>query len=210
MVKLISRRPRTYEYSPLRTDIREIRLIEILPISDSIDIRLHKHALNTAPPFEALTYTVGLAKDGFEDFAAIHCGGLPIDIPAEIYSFLEISQRHSRRPLFWIDAICINMKDWEERQHGRSFMNAVYAKATRTIGWLGIASMLDFSNLESPMSTVVDSMRGLISFADADPAQLGIKVTPQLVHTFHKVTENIPRALWRTIDELLERRFFTR
>jgi hypothetical protein len=215
MVTLRSTRRKTYQYSALSSEIREIRLVEILPISDIIDIRLHKYTLDAAPPFEALTYTLEAFQDT-EKLIPIRCGGLPFDLRIEICTFLQlqrnkrIANSQARCPLIWVDAICINLEDWEETKHSRSFMNAVYAKATRTIGWLGFAPIYDLSSLETTMNTVVDSMRDFVSFSDPDPAQLGVKVTQQLIHTFREATKNIPVHIWRTIDKLLELRFFTR
>jgi hypothetical protein len=213
MPTLVSRR--TYQYSPLNSTIRSIRLVEILPVTNAIEIRLHEYPLDEAPPFEALTYSLQ-ASDNFSSLVGIRCGGLPFDLRVEICSFLQLQRNNriargkSHCPLVWIDAISIDMKDQEETKYSRSFMNAVYARATRTIGWLGISQVANFGSLEMTMSAVVDSMRDFISFSDADPAQVGIKVTHQLLHIFQMATKDLSREFWQKIDELLEQRFFTR
>lgn len=39
--------------------------------------------------------------------------------------------------LFWIDAVCINQKDREEKSAQLPLMTAIYKRASRVIVWLG-------------------------------------------------------------------------
>ena len=60
--------------------------------------------------------------------------------------------RDKKRPrILWIDALCINQSDIEERSSQVAFMSSVYSRAVRVIVWLGesgkdIAKLFDFLN----------------------------------------------------------------
>lgn len=53
----------------------------------------------------------------------------------EIFSFAG-SQRPEDWRFFWIDAICINQNDQNEKQHQIGLMHRIYSQASSVIGWL--------------------------------------------------------------------------
>jgi hypothetical protein len=46
----------------------------------------------------------------------------------------------SSRPLIWIDYLCINQGNVEERTHQVALMSSIYSKAKTVIIWLGMPS----------------------------------------------------------------------
>jgi Heterokaryon incompatibility protein (HET) len=115
-----------------------IRLLELLPgdPSDNICCSLHLYALDSCPRYEALSYTWGAAMNT-----------RPIKIDDEILDVtrkLRCALRHLRSPsrprLLWVDAVCINQEDLDERTEQVSIMRDIYRSAIRTIVWLGPAS----------------------------------------------------------------------
>ncbi|KAF2269064.1 HET-domain-containing protein [Lojkania enalia] len=89
--------------------------------------------------FEALSYVWGREKTD----NPLLCG----DIQGRIHGQLEITRNledalralrlpNLRRRL-WIDAVCINQKDFAERARQVSYMRSVYQHATRVVIWLG-------------------------------------------------------------------------
>jgi hypothetical protein len=147
-----------YEYSPLESGSREIRLAILEPTEDpasEIKIRLINVSLGTLqgsmvtpqgilflcskddppPHYSALSYCWGNLKDT----RTIRIN----DIKTAITSNLESALRHLRLPdreqQLWIDALCINQHDKAEKSQQILLMRDIYATAHQVIVWLGDA-----------------------------------------------------------------------
>ena len=103
------------------------------PFSSPINCSLQHAFLKDNPSFEALSYVWGNAQDT-----------LPIFLDGHVFNVttnLESALRHLRWEdtirTFWIDAICINQLDVQERGHQVKFMGEFYRAAERTTVWLG-------------------------------------------------------------------------
>ncbi|KAH6694887.1 heterokaryon incompatibility protein-domain-containing protein [Leptodontidium sp. MPI-SDFR-AT-0119] len=139
-------------YEPLPSP-RSIRLLAILPgVDDPIRCELSVVDLETAPPYEALSYVWGIPGPTLD----ILCNGKAIPVGPNLYSALRhlrggmgsyaleydaagiphIYIQASTR-IIWIDAICINQADSDERSKQVLFMNAIYRKAQHVTVWLG-------------------------------------------------------------------------
>ncbi|KAK4244844.1 heterokaryon incompatibility protein-domain-containing protein [Corynascus novoguineensis] len=90
--------------------------------------------VTTAPPYEALSYTWG--SDDPTDYIWIQGNPLPIkpNLAAALHS-LRLTTSGRR---LWIDALCIDQSNLEERSRQVSYMRLVYKHATRVIAWLGV------------------------------------------------------------------------
>ena len=90
--------------------------------------------LSTAPKYEALSYCWGTEVTT----RMIKQGGLAGCLVSEhLWRALKRLRMPSEKRLVWIDAICINQQDVDERNHQLGLMRHVYAKALRTIIWIG-------------------------------------------------------------------------
>jgi hypothetical protein len=90
--------------------------------------------LSTAPKYEALSYCWGTEVTTRK----IAQGGLAGCLVSEhLWRALRRLRMPSEKRLVWIDAICINQQDVDERNHQLGLMRHVYAKALRTIIWIG-------------------------------------------------------------------------
>ncbi|KAI9155431.1 Heterokaryon incompatibility protein [Paramyrothecium foliicola] len=135
-------------YQPLSTDDESIRLLEILPalvFSTPVQGRLFTASLqsNPAPTFEALSYVWGAPElSATIDLGAVKCGvtkGLDIALRR------IRKRRHSR--VVWVDQICINQNDLEERGRQVLLMGKLYSRADRVLAWLGDDLGQDFENM---------------------------------------------------------------
>lgn len=97
--------------------------------------------LDDAPPFFALSYSWGKGgKDG-----AILCDGRKLRVTANLVRALrrveclssEAVEWDLKSKWFWIDQICVNQEDMDERSAQVLLMRAIYSKAIRTLIWLG-------------------------------------------------------------------------
>jgi hypothetical protein len=148
--------PATGIYSSLSDEEEEIRLLSILPASDdsnsnSIKSHLQRVRLKHMGPdqnYIALSYTWGDRSTT-----------LPITVNGEtmqVTTNLESALRYLRVEfgptfLFWIDAVCINQEDVDERTHQVGMMREIYKSALYVVTWLGPAAddsdrLLDFLN----------------------------------------------------------------
>ncbi|KAH9207808.1 heterokaryon incompatibility protein-domain-containing protein, partial [Leptodontidium sp. 2 PMI_412] len=120
-------------YEPLPSP-RSIRLLAILPgVDDPIRCELSVVDLETAPPYEALSYVWGTPDPTLD----ILCNGKAIPVGPNLYSALRHLRGGYGTRIIWIDAICINQADSDERSKQVLFMNAIYRKAQHVTVWLG-------------------------------------------------------------------------
>jgi hypothetical protein len=136
----------TYKYKPVDPTKREIRLVRLLPGSFDDDIELeifHSHLLVDGDPesiqYEALSYVWGSTVDPH----SIHVEGIeenPNGGELLVTQNLAIALRYLRKlepRTLWIDAICINQEDTNERGSEVSRMHEIYESACQVVVWLG-------------------------------------------------------------------------
>lgn len=126
----------TYHYLFLDPNVREIRLVSLLPGPATADIEcLLSHAsLDQNPHYEALSYAWGEQK---EEIRIVKLEGHAFPITSN----LEIALRHLRHETetrtLWVDAISINQIDDNEKSHQVREMTSIYQSASRVLIWLG-------------------------------------------------------------------------
>jgi hypothetical protein len=134
-----------YEYRPLK--VNEIRLLELIPWDESdstkpsiISCRLSHYALDKLPPFETLSYCWGTSRSNrtiLIDGKRLH---IKPNLEAALREFRRphhLSQNDKEHRTLWIDAICINQEDLEERNHQVSFICRIYSLSKDLVVWLG-------------------------------------------------------------------------
>ncbi|KAJ1329788.1 HET domain-containing protein [Microdochium nivale] len=132
---------RPYAYTALDRNVGDIRLLRLLPAASPtqpVYCRLSHAPLEdtTKTIYEALSYTWG--KDGRTE--TIRLDDQDFAVTANLReALLALRDPHSTRVL-WIDAICINQDDVEERAHEVVRMLRIYQLASRVVVWLGSSS----------------------------------------------------------------------
>jgi hypothetical protein len=139
-----------YAYRPLASEPFSIRLLQILPGAKGSDI--HCSLIDyTIPPdqlsglYEALSYTWG--DPGQRNRIYVRDTGTT-EPYQDAYMYLDITKnlsaalhrlRDTALPrLMWIDAVCINQDDLQERAGQVQIMATIYSFASRVIVWLGL------------------------------------------------------------------------
>jgi hypothetical protein len=129
--------PLTYE--KLDADRSEIRLLKVR-IEDvgGIQCELKTHSLNSNPTYSALSYVWGdpnvtkeITIDG-QTFAATTNLVAALEVLAKPIYRIQTSEY-----LFWVDAICINQGDFQERTQQVRLMGNIYKNAESVLAWLG-------------------------------------------------------------------------
>ncbi|KAI1824752.1 heterokaryon incompatibility protein-domain-containing protein [Xylaria intraflava] len=113
---------------------RTIRLLKLLPQSSGEEVRCEivNHDLdNVLQTYEAISYTWGDAKE-----AVVEVNGRLVRTSRKVLKMLR-ALRHTWKPrILWIDNICINQADANERSYQVSLMRHIYFRAANMIMWL--------------------------------------------------------------------------
>jgi hypothetical protein len=125
-----------------------IRLIEFLPDSQpqSIKCRLLVYPTEKCPPYTALSYMWGPEHPQ----KSITVDGSTHQIRENLACFLDMmtkkrlekkwNRKKTSHSLFWIDQICIDQSNIQERNHQVKRMRDIYSNAHLVTIWLGPAS----------------------------------------------------------------------
>ncbi|KAH7080802.1 heterokaryon incompatibility protein-domain-containing protein [Paraphoma chrysanthemicola] len=138
-----------YKYSKLDQTNQHIRLLRVRPAADAPSFRqlgqkwdlpncnMEIFKLDQAPPYIALSYVWGDKSSGT---AGILLDGQKFEITTSLYIFLDLfrSDTFSQEVAYiWIDQICIDQSDLDERSYAVRFMSSVYSNAEYVVVWLG-------------------------------------------------------------------------
>lgn len=126
---------------PIIKRATETRLLKILqiPTSHSWQYELVAVPLEdlSCTPYRALSYTWGKATSA-DDIHTIRVDNQDFFVRQNLFDFLASAAAREECGLIFIDALCINQLDYEERQAQVQAMAMIYSRATSVISWLGI------------------------------------------------------------------------
>jgi hypothetical protein len=133
----------TFTYPPLRSPDQTargptFRLLTLLPGSskDNLNCRLEVVALSKAFQYEAISYCWGDPSDT----ETIMCNDTAIAVPWNLAAALRGLRLLDRPRVLWADAVCINQSSASEKDSQVRLMQAIFARAQRTLIWLGAAT----------------------------------------------------------------------
>ncbi|PMD45594.1 hypothetical protein L207DRAFT_382181, partial [Hyaloscypha variabilis F] len=188
-----------YQYLPLR-DPTHIRLLTLCPGSfdDLIRTTLSIIDLKAGPrPYEALAYAWGdqhYTRQIFVD-------GRSHPITQSLYEALNYLRYVDKERVIWVDSVCINMADVEERSHQVIMMRDIYLSSASVLVWLGVQSddsALAFENLEK------NNFERLFTRLTST----GARAIPNLAEANWEV--NIEHDALQAINNILQRPLFYR
>ena len=117
-----------------------IRLLRLMPNeNDTANIRceLFEYALRESDkathPYEALSYVWGNSDKRQPIFIENQCLAVTLNLHAALLRLRD----HDIPRIIWVDAVCINQEDTQEKEHQIQSMAKIYGKASRVIVWLG-------------------------------------------------------------------------
>jgi Heterokaryon incompatibility protein (HET) len=125
---------RSLTYEKLDPPKSEIRLLEIWLSDDGcVQCKLTKCSLNDNPTYYALSYVWGdptVTQD-------IVVNGTTFAATVNLVAALEFVSKSDGSRSLWVDAICINQSDIEERNTQVHMMSLIFKNASGVIAWLG-------------------------------------------------------------------------
>ncbi|XDG06316.1 hypothetical protein ABKA04_005931 [Annulohypoxylon sp. FPYF3050] len=131
-----------FQYTALNSSLREIRVLTILPGSfdEPLRVTIGTRSLDANPLYNALSYVWGDAASANIPGNVINIDGSEFPVTSNLLAAL----RYLRSVLgkvdpitLWVDAVCINQRDLDERKEQVSMMRDIYASAERVVIWLG-------------------------------------------------------------------------
>ena len=137
-----------YQYTPLGQE-QKIRLVTLSPRIESVQIHVSLSievlTEEIVPEYEALSYTWG-SPEHRADIFVNDSQSLTLSVTSNLAIALRFLRYEDRPRTLWIDALCINQQDLDERSAQVQRMGDIYSKASRVIVWLGPESQ------DSPMA----------------------------------------------------------
>ena len=126
-----------YKSLPLGNDGDAIRVMDILPGRKDSDIKItiRTTRLSSDIAYEALSYTWGESLE----HNSILVQGYRIGITDNLCRALRRLRRQVQRRTVWIDQLCINQADCQERSQQVGIMHRIYENARSVHVWLGEA-----------------------------------------------------------------------
>jgi hypothetical protein len=125
-----------YKYSVLNEELHEIRLFTLFPgaTDEPIQIDLENASFDdkSLPAFTALSYTWGT----IEFSGKIRVGDGMLGVTSNLAQLLPFFRDITIPQVFWIDAICINQQDLNERSSQVKRMPDIHTKAKQVVVWL--------------------------------------------------------------------------
>lgn len=131
----------SFVYQPLNRSRQEIRLIRLLPpgcdpnaTSSGIHCEVFHAHLDDKPQYEALSYVWGSSDKPCQVLA----NGQRLEVTENLYIALQHLRRGSDRPrTLWIDSICIDQQQLEEKSQQVGIIGKIFRRAEKTLIWLG-------------------------------------------------------------------------
>jgi len=196
------RRPSHLEplYHPLRSDDREIRLLQIdRSQPDEVDIHcsFKNVSLNSAPTYQALSYEWGPPDVGLPSsrvFVNLH------NVPTT--PNLRRALKHLEPGTsYWIDAICIDQRDDKERGHQVRLMTDIYRHAVAVVVWLGP------ENGDSAAGMSLLNEVGAFIDAESNANDSAAKLRDWIYKT---LSDHAYDIRWKGLKEIYSRSYWTR
>ncbi|KAK4099351.1 HET-domain-containing protein, partial [Parathielavia hyrcaniae] len=185
----------SYEYDKLDHTRKQIRLLRIprqrlfwghlrcTLVAASME--------DEVPTFEALSYRWGFANTS--QTAVVFVNGRSMRIPSSAYQLLHACSSTWTDRLVWIDAICINQADDQEKSQQLPLMRDIYSRAKKVVVWPG---------------DELDSNMALWTIKRVLSASLHFEAPEEEMRDFFD--DEWDRRAWRSMTKLFENPYFTR
>ncbi|KAL9110856.1 MAG: hypothetical protein Q9227_004656 [Pyrenula ochraceoflavens] len=179
--------PEHYQYTSLPNVappphyIRLLRLgVHDFELEDEVNCALQTFTFNVSnkscPPYTALSYTWGPAESlenvsNNESLSLVKVNGRPLQASANLCAGLEEITRRLRRSneaelYLWVDAICIDQKNFVEKGQQVDMMGEIYRHADSVIVWLG-------TGLDNEIQEVRSMVKGAASLVQSIHDKIG-------------------------------------
>ena len=125
-----------------------------------------------------------------EHIADIYINKKPFSVRRNLFTFLHTMRQAKNEGPFWIDAICINQLDKEEKATQLQLMPQIYQKASLVIFWLRTDSTsvslasFDFETCHQKLELMMQESRKPTAILDYDDRELVSAYTWIITHSY--------------------------
>ncbi|KAH8716724.1 heterokaryon incompatibility protein-domain-containing protein, partial [Phaeosphaeriaceae sp. PMI808] len=98
-----------------------------------LHLSIHTAGLSNWPEYKALSYVWGSS----EMTSTIHVNNIQCQATTNLVSALRHIREKQTTIILWVDALCINQEDTNERNQQVQMMARIYKSAQEVIAWLG-------------------------------------------------------------------------
>ncbi|CAF9935375.1 hypothetical protein IMSHALPRED_010205 [Imshaugia aleurites] len=200
----------TFQHQRLESQ-RSIRLLTILPGKSNQHVHctcMHVSlaAIENVHVYEAISYTWGNPARTHD----ITINGCPFPVPNSAHDVLQHLRYEDKTRQVWLDAICINQNDDDEKGCQVALMREIYASATQVVAWLG--------NPSEDSALAFQFMKQLKVLYEACTSELGEPVPPypsgnwgiSVVGVLDWTQTTLGSRQWKALRSLLKRPWFRR
>jgi hypothetical protein len=183
-------------YQPFTDAGSQIRIVTIHPgrQDDPVSCTLEIYTFAHAPRYEALSYCWGEE----ENLQPIRLQGVDWNVTPNLYRALKGLRKEKGSRVMWIDAVCINQKDKEEKSAQVPLMGFIYKNARQVIAWLG-----DDNEHTQEVFALIEDLPAMLSLEGTDTP-----LTEECVREWKAIWESV--ELWEATLDLLERPYWSR
>lgn len=124
-----------FPYQSLKSDKSSIRLIQLQPaaiFTSDVHCDIYHISLDTNPVYEALSYAWGDANITETIYIQQH----PVQATVNLVSALRHLRLQDVPRTLWVDAVCIDQTNLEERGSQVAFMARIYSRAKCDVLWI--------------------------------------------------------------------------
>ena len=164
----------SFSYRDLNKDLNEFRLLRILELTATqlsndtpalVTCEIFHANINEAPVYNTLSYTWGPPT---ASQVPILLDGKQFLVRENLWMALKRFQSLGTEMIIWIDAICINQEDIQERNSQVPKMTQIYKQADQVLAWLGpsyedstlaFELVRDFGQLEIEQNWAVEQLK---------------------------------------------------
>ena len=177
-----------FTYDPLELEVGYIRLLTLQPSPDPLaDIECTiAHEATSQANYTALSYTWG----SVEEKQFITLNRCSFAVTRNLFVALQHLRSGNESLTLWIDAICINQQDVDERTHQVRQMVEIYKNAIQVFIWMGeeiehldaaISLMNRCKQTMEPGAYGVPRVEGAVDSAASEFRRNGLDVQIKLV-----------------------------
>jgi hypothetical protein len=144
--------------------------LDLLPaaLDDDVECGIRIINLDENAEYEALSYCWGETRHG----KTIEVSGKPITVTTNLYAALRRLRYATTKRTLWVDQLCINQWDIEEKATQVAMMRDIYRKCRHCILWLGEIHYEDCVFDEEHTEAVFDFIRLLGALPEPNLAAL--------------------------------------
>jgi hypothetical protein len=135
-----------------------IRLITIHREADTLRLTVTSHKFQDDLKYDAVSYVWGTSEPSIN----VSCNGRSLVVTPTVFEMLRYL--HLNR-LYWLDSICINQQDADEKAVQIPLMHRIYSRAAFVVIWLGMPTVQTESFI-AHFPTALETMRRWNSMLD--------------------------------------------